>query len=458
LQDSNPLELIRKNSEISAQKEMANLLELTEYLYGDSPDVRLHGIKEIASLIIQERELSLDFDFESIIRILLRLAAEETDILSDESAIVLGLINFLTLEKPDFGIVEAVAGIVLGNLERLLIVEGRSAVGDGCSEYVHQGVLFLSSKSRSTWDPHSQTFLRAMRAVASLLTWSSDCSTVIICLKFVRNLSVLADAHATMTELELPMIVQGCLRRGSAEVKQASLEALYNMSFNEKFLQEVALSDFFELVYESPLAVRILVNAYRIVPRMAGLLMQAECVSQVLWAMQKGRNSREFLVLLHHTVEGGYFFSDSLKDLLLSVLKKGVQLRDISLLRAALLFRRFNVPDDVSEDLVESAVSPASESDEVYTSTVFLVVAHLRSELSGSLFSAEVEKIVRNRLDDRFIKVENVEKIIPALRIAQLLDLSPDFNLAIKLQLQALLPRLIDPHSRSCMEHCMRNL
>lgn len=355
-----------------AQNFMAELVELTEYLYGESHEVQYHGLKQITSFLLNEFDMRGSSDYEPILRIMLRLAAEETDISCDASVLELGIINLLLLESGNDSVKGAISSIVVGQLESGFTAEYRSEFDASRNDYVHLGLLLICSQPRSVWDPSSPLFARVMKIVGIVLTKSSVGETLEVCLRFVKNMSVIAETHGAISEVKLVTCIQGCLRRGSSRLKQASLEALYNMSFNKDFLHEMALSDFFDLISDFPLAVRILINAYSIVPRMTRLLLGAECTLQVLSALVKGENSRELLMLLQAVAWQTEVFSDSLQDVLLSLLSRGIQLEDPFMIDALLLFRPMTttVPEELRDRMMFSLENSV---DETYKSSLLKV-------------------------------------------------------------------------------------
>ena len=215
---------------------MAELVELTEYLYGESHEVQYHGLKQITSYLLNQVDMRGSSDYGPILRIMLRLAAEETDISCDASVLVLGIIHLLLLESGNDSVKGAISSIVVGQLESAFTAEYRSELDASRNDYVHLGFLLICSQPRSVWDPSSPVFARAMKIMGIVLTKSSVGETLEVCLRFIKNMSVISETHGAISELKLVTCIQGCLRRGSPRVRQASLEALYNMSFNKDFL------------------------------------------------------------------------------------------------------------------------------------------------------------------------------------------------------------------------------
>ena len=407
---------------------MAEISQLTEYLYEDSAEVRIHGLREIAALIhFRANEVPVA-DMDSILRIMLRLLSEEKDPSSEESLLVLGILAFIILRGHDgdrSGNEKALSSI-LKQLETVGIPPHEEIAFFFSGEYISIAVLLISRQPRSTWDPRSESFRSAVRVIANVLTWSDNTQNIELCLRFVKKMCVMEESHEILSDLKFPVIIQGCLRKGV----EASLEALYNMSFKREFLLEMALNDFFCIIQDHPLAVRILINAFRLVPESTSLLLGAECTVQVLYAMQRGANSKELFLLLNSVLKRTErIFPDSLRDLLVSLSLKGIELKDPFMLETLLLFSPIDLLEDHGEKLIESILGVALEKNERYVAAVLKVIGHCGVDWKTCLFKDDIERIVFSWLEEKAIEESldsgNIEKIISALITAKQVDLPP---------------------------------
>ena len=320
---------------------MAELTELLEYLYGDSKDVRTHGIEGITALLKDDTRDLNQTNYHHLMRILVRTFQECRHNPADE-AIAKVLVALILLIRrapgaPDDHIGE-LGAYVQEYFEDLAATSHQSSCGDTEScRVLHVCLILLLS---SPWMmKHRPSFV----SLTCVIRCCNFHPLSLLSLELVGFCSTIADLHEEFDTYNLVGVLEPLLKTEDPTIREVALRALYNMSFHLPFLRQFTWELYWKS-FESVCALRIIVHGLQsgVYSIPAGEKTSTVLCSLLRRAIEEEGKRKELLPLIRLVISRSSSsekeeFTRCNKLLLLELLVVAIQERDDVLARPLLL-------------------------------------------------------------------------------------------------------------------------
>ena len=232
---------------------MAQLNELMEYLYGSTPEVRIHGLQEIGNHLLRSDSVITADICGQLGRTLCRISGDHSMALDEEGVLSLSVMSIM-LMRPEARsrpiMDEAVRSV--GNCLESFQVLNHDCSGHLCSScrMVHVGLVFLFQLANCEQHIPPASFLSGLAGKTKCAVTREAILRAICCLTKVK------DRHDSFLNTNTTEILESYVASDSRDI---AMTCLYNLSFDSRFLRKFNWSVHWKSLPD-PRSVRILIN------------------------------------------------------------------------------------------------------------------------------------------------------------------------------------------------------
>lgn len=232
---------------------MAQLNELMEYLYGNTPEVRIHGLQEIGNLFMRSDSVVTADICCQLGRTLCRIFGDHYMAVDGEGLLSLSVMSIMLMrpEARSLPIMDEAARSVSNCLESSQVVNHECS-GHLClsCRTVHVGLVFLFRLT------NCEQHLPTLVVLSGLAGKTKNAVTREAILRSICCLTKMKDRHDSFLNTNTTEILESYTESESRDI---AMTCLYNLSFDSRFLRKFDWSIHWKCLPD-PQSVRILIN------------------------------------------------------------------------------------------------------------------------------------------------------------------------------------------------------
>jgi hypothetical protein len=397
---------------------MAEMNELLEYLYESTPEVRMHGLEEIALFFLKGEAVIQRDSLEQVTRSIARVFGDHSTG-DGESLLALATLSIIAKRSSalDLSIIQDVLSRFRAWFQSKM-TKAHICTNNIClvCRTVHTGLIFIFQL------PNFERLLPSASTICSAIMGSNHRAAKEICLRALCSLSTITDHHDSFLRSQTIPVLEAEVLNSEPECQSIAFKTLCNLSFNSLFLSKFKWDIHWKLLPD-PRSIRILINGLQAGVEVFTDTRKENNALDIIKLITSSQEKTEILLLLRTilsrlSVDERDYLVDSFKLELLELLLCSLSRCEPDLARSLLLLPTSWLADKTSLVMERAKSSGALDDDDM----VFVLAGLLRSHISDleEQFS-QISVWSDDRYLEKALRTDNkrqIEKSVLAMKIS----------------------------------------